>query len=209
MRIAHALCGAALAVIASYSAAAATTLSGDLTSDNQFVAYLSTNDSVLGTQISSGSNWLVDVTFSGAGLTGGVTNYLHVIAQNSGGPDMFIGSFSLSDSGFHFVNGTQSLVTNVTDWHAAAAVFSDPWSAPSGTPQSFGPNGTGPWGTFSGMGAAAFIWSNPNNGDTAFFSTAIVSNVAATPIPAALPLFLSAIGGLGLLARRKRRASAV
>jgi len=203
MRIMNTLCGAALAVIASWSTAEATTLSGNLTSDNEFVAYLSTDDSVLGTVIGSGNFWPTTSTLSQA-LTAGVTNYLHIIATDQGPPDMFIGSFSLSDNLFHFVNGTQSLLTNTTDWR------SDPsggtWFAPTGTPLNLGPNGTGPWGTFAAMTGADFIWANPNTSQ-AFFSTAIAPVVAATPIPAAFPLFAAALGGLGLLARRKRTLS--
>ena len=36
-----------------------------------------------------------------------------------------------------------------------------------------------------------------------------ITAVAATPVPAALPLFLTAIGGLGFLARRRQKAAAV
>jgi hypothetical protein len=38
-------------------------------------------------------------------------------------------------------------------------------------------------------------------------STTISTTVAATPIPAALPLFLTALGGLGLAARRRKMAA--
>jgi hypothetical protein len=208
MKIAITLGGAALAVAASWSSAGATTLSGNLTADDNFTAYLSTDDSVLGTAIASGTSWPTTVSFTNA-LTSGVTNYLHIVAGNTGGPDMFIGDFSLSDSLFKFANGTQSLVTNTTDWRSAVGTVA--WFAPSGTPLDLGADGTSPWGNRPTDDNAHFIWRDPNNqvgGDSAFFSTTITS-VAATPLPAALPFFLSALGGLGLLARKKRRASSV
>ena len=113
MKIWVALCGAALAAIASVSTAQATTLSGNLTADNDFAAYISTDDSVLGTVLTGGNDWTITNTLSQS-LTAGVTNYLHIVALNQGGPDGFIGSFSLSDSLFKFANGTQSLVTDVS-----------------------------------------------------------------------------------------------
>jgi len=112
---------AALAVIASWSTAEATTLSGNLTADNLFDAYISTDDNVLGTLITSGISWPTTVSFSGQALTAGVTNYLHIVATDQGKPDMFIGSFSLSDSLFHFANATQNLLTNATDWRSDVA----------------------------------------------------------------------------------------
>jgi hypothetical protein len=43
---------------------------------------------------------------------------------------------------------------------------------------------------------------------TIVLSQGIGNSVAATPIPASLPLFVSALGGLGLLARRRKEATA-
>ena len=124
---------------------------------------------------------------------------------------MFVGSFGLSDSLFHFANGTQNLGTDLTHWTSSAGggTFASPtWSTPGSTPVSFGANGDvgTTWGTRPGIDLAAlFIWQSPDS-TLAFFSTAITPVVAATPIPGALPLFAAGLGGLGLLARRKRRA---
>jgi len=83
------------------------------------------------------------------------------------------------------------------------------WFAPTGTPVDIGPNGAGPWGNFPLMSGARFIWA-ATDPTQSFFSTAITPVVAAqTPIPGALPLFAAALGGLGLLARRKHRAPSV
>src|SRR5262245_36281058 len=79
-----ALTGAALASTIFACGANATTLSGVLTVDDTFSAYISTNDAILGTLILSDSdlNWATTVSFSGVALTPGVTNYLHVVGQD-------------------------------------------------------------------------------------------------------------------------------
>ena len=178
--------------------AAATDLTGTLTVDNDFTAYLSTSDSVLGTQIASGNNWGSPQSFS-VSLTPGTTYFLHVVGFNEGGPDMFIGSFGLSDSNFSFSNGTQSLDTNTTDWKGNLTGFGNATS----TPLDYGPSGTSPWGNFTGINSTAhFIWMDGTNAVDVnnFFTTKITAN--AVPEPGSMAAL--AFGGLGLLARRRR-----
>ena len=162
------------------------------------------------TLVSSGTDWQNPSSLSTL-LSSGTTYYLHIVATNAGGPDAFLGQFHLDDALHAFANGTQDLFTNVADWAASAVASGDPWSAPTAPVQSFGQNGDGStiWSTTHGGPIAAidpsaeWIWSVPDNGDAAFFSTKIV---ATTPIPASLPLLATAIGGLGFMARRKRSA---
>lgn len=193
-----ALFAAALAFGGVDASNAATTLSGDMTVDNLFSAYLSTNDSVLGTlfQIDSDANWQTPQSFSGVALTPGVTNYLHIIGTDQGPPQMFIGDFTLSDSGFKFANGGQFLVTDTTNWKA------DPggglWAAPTGTPVDVG---NSPWGGFALIDSSALhIWASPVTFQ-AYFSTAITPT-AAIPEPSTWMLLLSGFGVL-LLGRRR------
>ena len=79
------------------------------------------------------------------------------------------------------------------------------WSL-SGVTADWGTNAPGPGGMYIGGGDVGF-------GDPVFFSTAYDLNdfiitvagvTAPVPVPAALPLMLGGIAGLGLLARRKR-----
>ena len=222
----------AIGMIASANLAHPATLSGSLTVDNFFFAYVSTSDSTLGTLVASGADWPTTVSLSQA-LTPGVTNYLHIEAINEWGPAMFVGQFSLDNTLFMFANGTQSLLTDTPHW---SAIFNNTnnsateqtWVMPTGGGvTSFGPNDgsvSTPWGLFSDIDSSAqFIWSNalladPNgacgsddiHGCTVDFSTPItLTTPSAVPLPGALPLFASGLVGLGLLGwRRQRRAVA-
>ena len=70
---------------------------------------------------------------------------------------------------------------------------------------------------FGGSGDANanyFVWNNTNGGPLNsswnYFSdygdAQFVANISAVPVPAALPLFLGALAGLGAVARRRKRA---
>jgi hypothetical protein len=185
---------------AATAAASSSVLSGNATADNQFTAYISTSDSVLGTQIGSGSNWPQSFSLSSV-LTPNVTNYLHIVATNWSGPEGFVGSFSLSDTGFKFANGTQSLVTDTTNWRGVAIADAASWTTPTAATYLE----TYPWGIPAGINTSAkWIWSDPSNGTVAGLSTTI----SAVPLPAALPLFGSAIFGIAAFARRRAMIAA-
>jgi hypothetical protein len=201
--------------------AEATTLSGQLTADNLFVAFLSTNDNVLGTQlppIPQGEDFTQLFSFSQP-LIAGTTYFLHFVAVNalgvphnpdSGNPDGFIGRFTLSDAGFEFANGTQTLVTEDTNfWRAQGVGGGDTWFAPSGTPVLREDNGPGGfYSPFPALGNAEWIWGVEIGVGRAFFSTTIIPLTQPTDVPAPAAFPLLAIGLLGLGWSRRERGTA-
>ena len=184
------------------SAAVGTTLSGNLTVDNSFTAYLSTTDSTLGTQIGSGSAWESTYSVSSV-LTPNVTEYLHIVANNVGGPGAFIGSFSLDNSNFAFANGTQTLLTNTTDWKQSATGFGSNYT----TPISSGSNGVSPWGAQSGISSNAQWLAYQDGWTTAYFSTTITA-VAAVPEPETYAMLLAGLGLIGAAVKRRKAKQA-
>jgi hypothetical protein len=230
MKIKLVLLAAAFGLAAPMSAQAST-LSLTVTADNAYALYLSTDNSTMGTLI-PGSNtyggpagqWSAATTYT-IDLTAPVY-YLHVIGSNytpenqlwnsdgtpngtGSNPNAFLGNFSISGGGgYVFNNNSTSLVTEATDWLGIAVANNSSWTTPINNVQSFGANGVAPWGFVSGISASAeWIWSNPDNAAYADLSTRIV-NLDATPLPAALPLFASGLGAIGLLGWRRKRKKA-
>jgi hypothetical protein len=177
-----------------------TSLSGNLTVDNNFTVYISTADNVTGTLVSmtSGGSWWADPGNFTAALTPNVVNYLHVVATDGGSPQGFIGSFSLSDTGFSFTNGSQLLLTTPSEFQMSVSGFGGGYV----TPTSLGLNGVGPWGTFATINSSAQWLDFPGSG-TGYFSTQI------TPIPepasAATTLALCALGAARVCEYHRRR----
>ena len=212
------LIGFALVVLVPASSFA-TTVSGSTTADDAFFAFLSTNNSVLGTQVASGNFFRTVFTIPATALTPGVTNYLQLEVINVGGPGGYIGDFSLSDTGFHFASGTQSLSTDITNWAGIynSSNFSEsvqPWVMPTGGVVSFGANGVGPWGPLSGISSGAlWIWPNdssslpgptsPCGWCTVDFSIPISPASSAVPEPTSLLMLGSGVLGLAGVLRRR------
>jgi hypothetical protein len=207
---------AALACL-SISAASATTISGSLTADNAFFAYISTSSSTLGTLVASGNNWPTAFSISAAALTPGVPNYLQIEVINYGLQGGFIGDFTLSDTSFIFANGMQSISTQTTDWsgiynNSNNTVVAQPWVMPTGGTTSFGANGVAPWGTISGISSGAdWIWPNDSNslpGGNACANCTVDLMLAilpstSVPEPASLLIFGSGVLAMAGILRRK------
>jgi hypothetical protein len=176
----------------------ATTISYKATVDNTLYMFISTSPTVQGTQIGYGNNWTT--TYSGSAiLTPGITQYLQVYGINTGGPAGFIGDFTLSDSNFKFANGTQSLLTNTSDWFVSETGFGIGPNLVTG----FGANGVSPWSTRSGISTSAqWIWTNNYYGAFAYISTPIT---AAVPLPSAILLLGPGLIGLATIRKRFKK----
>ena len=189
----------AFAALALCSSAHATTVSTNMTVDNGFNFFISTDDSVAGTPVGAGNDWPTTYSFTGL-LVPGVTNYIHVQALNFGGPGMFIGDYTLSDGSFQFSNGTQTLLTNTQNWLVSSSGFGSNYV----TPIDEGLNGAGPWGFRGGIDANAhFIWeAGVCDTCTLYFSTTITP---AIPEPETYAMIMAGLGLMGFIARRPRR----
>ncbi len=214
---------AAAAVLFSGVGAQAATLTGTLSADNEYAAFISTNDAVLGTYLTSGYDWTSAQTFNTT-LNPGQTYYLHVVANNwyglsnmnGGNPDAFLGSLSLSGPGFQFANGLQTLNTDQADWRVVAHSYQTltgplNWVTPNETPDQWATNGdtSSIWyrnhGLITGISPdAGWIWAHIDTGGEALFSTTITSD--AVPEPAAWALMIGGFGLAGAMLRRRRAA---
>jgi hypothetical protein len=194
---------AALALLGASVGAQATTLTGNFTVDNQFWAYLSTSPTSAGTLIASGNNWPTTFNLSAA-LTPGVTQYLHIQAYDYGVISAFIGDFMLSDTGFSFANGTQSLSTDTTHWTVSDTGFGVNPEAPV---VQMGNNGVGPWGTRGGISTnTSWIWSDDNcTYCTRYFSTEIKPAVPEPGTWALMGVGLALVAGA--IGRGRRRGA--
>lgn len=184
--------------------ASATVISGLTNVDNGFNAYISNSDSTLGTLIGTGANWGITNSYS-ATLTPGVTQYLHVVASNWGGPGGFLGAFTLSDSSFVFANGTNKLLTGDAGWMQNLTGFGNAYAATVNE----GVNGVAPWGFQAAYGALnpSWIW-NYNSVAASDFNTVYFSaTINKVPEPTPYSMLLLGLGLIGFTTWRNRKSA--
>jgi len=190
------VCAALFVFTISISVVKAATLTANMTADDAFSFYISSDDTQLGTFIGSGNSWGTTYTF-----TTGISSscYLHVVADDTQGVIAgYIGDFSLADTNYCFSNGTQTLLTDASDWSVSKSGFGQNYVAPN----AFASNGSSPWGYKSGISSNAYwIWTNSGYDlyTTRYFSTSIT----AVPEPVACMSLI--VGICCLLAYRQRK----
>ncbi|WP_019027292.1 DUF2341 domain-containing protein [Colwellia piezophila] len=150
-------------------------LTGRLNIDNAFEAYISTDDSVQGTLLTSGDVWQTTNELASS-LVAGQDYYLHIYATDEAvhANDVagFLGDFEITGTEHTFSNGLKTLDTNTANWSVSKTGWED-YLPVSG----YGTNGVGPWGTRVDVSATAqWIWSSDNKADNVnYFSTKITA----------------------------------
>jgi hypothetical protein len=204
----------------------ADTVTATLTADNHYALYYGdangnnltyvgrNEDSVIGNP--GQYNWSLPETWN---INVPVGKYLFVLAWDDGGPQSWIGEFTLP--------GNKKLYSTLTDWQFMVATGFNPGGPPAtnfpslatvqndittGTwaaPLASAVNGTGPWGTIPGISASAkFIWHdtlNDSSTSDAHYAIFRTNEAVVVPIPPSALLLGSGLLGLGAVGWRRRK----
>jgi len=188
--------------------ASATTLTTKLAVDNGFSAYLSTSDSSVGQLFSVGHDWTT-VSTGSVELGTAERYFLQILAYDDADYAGLLGEFSLVGSGYHFADGSTTVLTGSSLLTGNIDGFNGNYSAVT----TIDPNNTSQWDSVTGIDAdAQWVWARWYDYDNvSYFSLEILADAPAddtadVPEPASLGLL-----GLGLAAlagvRRKSKST--
>lgn len=162
MRLRTLLTGIAMA-LGAVAPAQVSTLTAKLHVDDVFEAYLSTSPTELGTQFVAGGIPWNDFHTGSIDIATPGTYWLHVSARDQRLPAMILGEFELTGLGVFKKNGSNRLVTNISNFTGWTG------TAPGVTPVTLfdrGANGTSPWGSLPNVAPdARFIWGRDAQGE--------------------------------------------
>ena len=191
---------ALLSSIAFSSAQAATTATVKLGADDSANLFISTSDVEEGAYFGTTSFFTGPIQPLTTDLMSGITNYLHILVINNGGPLTLAGEISLSNSGFAFADGSQFLSTQTTNVSFSLANFGTEYETALnyGAIINFGSN-------FSDQYTQPYLTQNigSESGSYGYFSIPIYA-VAAVPEPETYAMLIAGLGLMGFVARRKK-----
>jgi hypothetical protein len=175
---------------------------------------------LFGVSQAGATTYYVDDTAGSLTLIGSITTDSHTGILSSSD----IQSWDLSITGFGtpptMTLGDSILVLNGDDLSATTTTLSFNFADAANGVFAIGNSSCYPCGQFSYVSAGAAggingffaLQTSPSNGSNSPEEQNLISTeqvIASTPLPAALPLFATALGGLGLLGwRRKRKNTA-
>ena len=184
------------------NAALITSLSGNSYIDDKGYIAISTNDTAIGTTVSSTNIWNNPANFIGFTLSADIDYFIHIFVDGGNFPNNIIGEFNIDGATHEFANGTQTLGTNKVDW-----LWGTSLSNMVNAPVNVGTNYASSFDSTSENIFRANTWPDYTN-TNAYFTAKIfavqpdVSNVQEPSILAILGL-----GLMGLVSRRFKKQS--